>query len=243
MMRQLRGTVNMNRYARHDSSQRRNEPVTLAYWFDIAIDARDDWLAWYVHDHTPARLVVPFVSARCYEAVRASRRHMALFEAPTEHAMYAPAYFAELSQITPEAIHRRKWYSNTIRATCHKWVQAGSAGGSVVGVLRIDDEQTAKSEFGQGPAEHVLTTLAQQHGIGSVQLLKHDAAIRRRIDEARLTGTNDATTELAVIVEGSHQTDIEAALSVVQRDRSWRAMMPRQSVELDTYRLLYALHR
>lgn len=216
---------------------------TLAYWFDIAPEVRGEWLDWYLHDHMPSRVGTTFITGRCYEAIRASRSHMVLFETATAGALLSPSYLALLKVVTPEDRQRRGWYANTIRVTCRVPARSGSGTGSVLGVVRVAGARAPSAELARCLAQEIVPLLARARGVGAVWLLQNDPGIRQRMDQVRLTGHQDGSADWAVLVEAGQAGDLDAALEPLQHNASWHALGLGEHAVVDRFRLLYTMNQ
>jgi hypothetical protein len=213
----------------------------LAYWFDIKPEITVDWLDWYLHDHMPSRVGTTFVSGRCYEAIRASRSHMVLFETTSPEALLAPSYLALLKVVSPEDRQRRGWYANTIRVTCRVPARRGRGTGSVLGVVRIGGASVDRARLGECLANDAVSAVAGVNGIGSVWLLEHDPAIRSSMDEVRVTGHQDGSADWALLIEAADERHVMTAAARLNDVSSWTSLVLADAVTFDCYRLLYTM--
>lgn len=218
-----------------------SETGALAYWFDIAPAVVDEWLDWYLRDHMPSRVGTAFIAGRCYEAIDAASSHMVLFETATPESLLAPSYLKLLEKVTPEDRQRRGWYSNTIRVTSRVRARQGSGTGSILGVVRIGGARANHADIAQCLASDVVPVLADSPRIGSVWLIEHDPAIRARMDQVRVTGHQDGSTDWAVLIESAHTADIASAMARLDEVESWRALGLADAAVLGQYRLLYTM--
>ena len=218
-----------------------SEKGALAYWFDIAPEVRDEWLGWYLSDHMPSRVGTVFTAGRCYEAIDASSSHMVLFETPTAEDLLAPSYMALLQQVSDSDRQRRAWYSNTVRATCRTVARQGHGLGGVLGVVRIQGSKVNQSDMGLIFSNEVLPLMLGLSSIGSVNVLCNDPGIRQRMDQVRVTGHQDGSTDWVLLIEASHEKDVRRAWQVLTKITSWQPLQWEASVNFDLYRLLYAM--
>ena len=188
-----------------------SEKGALAYWFDIATEVRDEWLDWYLSDHMPSRVGTVFTAGRCYEAIDASRSHMVLFETPTPEDLLAPSYLALLQQVSDSDRQRRAWYSNTVRATCRTLAHPGNGLGGVLGVVRIQGSKVNQPDMGMIFSNEVLPVMLGLSCIGAVNVLCNDPYIRKRMDQVRVTGHQDGSTDWVLLIEAGNEKDIRRA--------------------------------
>lgn len=218
-----------------------SEKGALAYWFDIAPDVRDEWLDWYLSDHMPSRVGTVFTAGRCYEAIDASASHMVLFETPTAEDLLAPSYMALLQKVSDSDRQRRAWYSNTVRATCRMLAHQGNGLGGVLGVVRIQGSKVNQSDMGLIFSTEVLPLMLGLSSIGAVNVLCNDSDIRKRMDQVRVTGHQDGSTDWVLLIEAGHEKDIRRAWQALTNTSSWQHMSKEARVNFDLYRLLYAM--
>ena len=218
-----------------------SEKGVLAYWFDIAPEVRQLWLDWYLSDHMPSRVGTVFSAGRCYEAIDASTSHMVLFETPFAEDLLAPSYVALLKHVSDSDRQRRAWYSQTVRATCRVLSVLGSGTGGVLGVVRIRGAKASQSDIQSCLTQDILPLLGAFSSIGSVSVLCNDPGIRQRMDQVRVTGHQDGSTDWVLLIEASHEKDVRRAWQVLTKITSWQPLQWEASVNFDLYRLLYAM--
>jgi hypothetical protein len=218
-----------------------SEKGALAYWFDIAPEVRDEWLGWYLSDHMPSRVGTVFTAGRCYEAMDASASHMVLFETPTAEDLLAPSYLALLSQVSDSDRQRRAWYSNTVRATCRMVSNLGQGIGGVLGVVRIQGANANQYDMKKSFSQDVLPLLLGLSSIGSATVMCNDPDIRKRMDQVRVTGHQDGSTDWVLLIEAGHENDIRRAWQALSTLTSWQQLHLEGVVNFDLYRLLYAM--
>jgi hypothetical protein len=218
-----------------------SEKGALAYWFDIAPEVRQLWLDWYLSDHMPSRVGTVFSAGRCYEAIDASSSHMVLFETPCAEDLLAPSYVALLKQVSDSDRQRRAWYSQTVRATCRVLSVLGNGTGGVLGVVRIRGAKASQSDIQACLTQDISPLLGAFSSIGSVSVLCNDPDIRQRMDQVRVTGHQDGSTDWVLLIEAGHEKDIRHAWQVLIKITSWQQLQCKASINFDIYRLLYAM--
>lgn len=211
----------------------------LAYWFRLEPENHPEWIDWYIRDHMPSRLGTTFTGARCFQLADGSPWFMALYATPSAEALIAPAYLELLRGASEGDMRRRGWYLETTRGCCRKTADEGYGSGGVVGCIRY--ERTGDDEQAAGHFAAIAAALQAVNGIGRVFCMDADPAIRAKMDEARVTGHDDASADRAVVVECSSEADVEAAFARLEQMPEWAAVAEPTSVRRETYRLLYAI--
>lgn len=220
-----------------------SEKGVLAYWFDIAPEVQDDWLDWYLNDHMPSRVGTIFLSGRCYQAISAKASHMVLFETNAVEDLLAPSYLALLQHVSDNDRQRRAWYSNTVRATCRVLLRLGHGTGGVLGVVRIRNQKAGQYDIDMKTclAQEVSPQLKGLSSIGSVTVLCNDPDVRQRMDQVRVTGHQDGSTDWAILIEAGCEKDVQHAWQTMTSINSWHQLQIGGDVIFDLYRLMYVM--
>lgn len=214
----------------------------LAYWFDLAPECQAEWADWYIRDHMPSRLGATFTAARCLRSSSAEPQFMALYETPTPEQLIAPDYLALLRNASDGDRRRRRWYEHTVRGCCRVLADHGHGRGGVVCSIRYSPRVGAGAMADQVGAG-LAADLAGLARIGRATHLVADAAIRAKMDEARVTGHDDRAADRLLLIECSSDADAERALQHLHSDVRWREHADGPSIAIGTYRLLYAIAR
>lgn len=217
------------------------ETGALIYWFDISPSIVDQWLDWYLRDHMPSRVGTTFTTGRCFEAIDGPASHMVLFETHTPEALLAADYLKLLGTVSDEDRKRRGWYANTVRMTARVQTRVRAGMGSILAVTRFDsttdDDSTDRDALGGLPAEPI----AALAGVGSIWLADHDAKIRARMDEVRVTGHQDRSPQRAIFIEAARDTDALQAQAMVAEHLHAHSTRAADAASMGRYRLLYAM--
>lgn len=130
---------------------------------------------------------------------------------------------------------------NTIRVTCRVRARLGSGTGSVLGVIRIAGARAKRGDIEQCLVQDAVPALAGAPRIGAVWLLENDASIRKRMDEARVTGHQDGSADWAILIEAGNEADVTSATARLSDLASWGALELGDAAVLGQYRLLYTM--
>lgn len=223
------------------SSRPAGETGALIYWFDIDAAIVEDWLHWYLRDHMPSRVGTTFTTGRCFEAIDGPTSHMVLFETTTPEALLAPGYLTLLGTVSDEDRKRRGWYSNTVRMTARVRSRMGTGIGSVLAVTRLDHAPHHEGPRAEAPENLPLAKIASLPGVGSVWFAEHDASIRARMDQVRVTGHQDQSPYGAILIESARDTDAQQAQAIAHAHLSRQAPDAAARACAGRYRLLYAM--
>lgn len=217
------------------------ETGALIYWFDISAAIVDDWLHWYLRDHMPSRVGTTFTTGRCFEAIAGPTSHMVMFETTTPEALLAPDYLKLLGTVSDEDRKRRGWYSNTVRMTARVQRRMGTGIGSVLAVTRFDHTPHPEGPRAETPEPWPIDEIGSLPGVGSIWFARHDASIRARMDQVRVTGHQDQSPHGALLIESARDTDAQQAQAIVHAQLSRQAPDAAAGACAGRYRLLYAM--
>lgn len=213
----------------------------LAYWFNLAPNAFDEWADWYLRDHMPSRIDSGFLAAKCYRAVDGGPSSFLFFEAQTAEELMTPEYLAKLKNVSPDDRRRRAFYLDTVRATCRVRATTGRSGGGVCATVRFTVDPARAAAAGQALVKTALADLAATERVGAVHVWQMDRSIRAAMDAVRVTGHEDGFADWIVAIETVTARDAAAARDRLYANAAFKANAT--APQYDCYQLLYGMVR
>ena len=210
----------------------------LALWLDVIAGQIVETDQWYIDEHLPERVDIgKYFRARRYESTdTSSPAYFSLFEASTPEALTSSGYLSLVTKISEQSRRIRSGFRNVTRNTFRVKSSVGRGTGGLMTCLLLEPLPArgadSKDEF------PLLRQLLQRSRITGVHWLEEAPEIRKEMDAHRAVGQEDARVHTVLLVEGTHQTDIDLALKeLCTEDRL--SSLGLKAITCAPYRLLY----
>ncbi len=213
----------------------------LGVWIDVPPPLREDFNAWYRHEHLPERLAVPgFLRGRRWQrAGDAGMLYFTLYETQDPDVFGCPAYLQRLDHPT-EWTRRALTMMQPMMRRVYRRVAASApdAATSWLATVRI------KPDSGRGP--HVRTWMARAgvdeipavRGVACLGLYEADSGAAITTEEQRIVG--DAAVPAPPYLALCGLTSPDVAADVAEFWRAWGVKLAAEAT-VHIYRLMYGL--
>lgn len=183
----------------------------LALWLDVAPELKAETDYWYLAEHIPDRIHVGgYLRARRYQAIIGSPEYLTLFEAKTPADLASPGYLSLVKSISDQSKRIRAGFSHVARNT----FAVKSSVGAGIGVLMASFRLKRAADISENLSLAKLVEISEQallmEGVVGCHVLGAAPEIRAKMDQFRVTGVQDSLVEYALLVEVSHQRDLDA---------------------------------
>lgn len=214
----------------------------LALWLDVVPDQIVETDQWYIDEHLPERVDIGrYHRARRYERTDAkSPTYFSLFEAATPQALASSGYLSLVKKISDQSRRIRSGFRGVIRNTFQVKASIGRGTGGLMTSLLLEPTSLNGQSSNISPLT-MLQQLLQRDRITGAHWLEQAPLIRKEMDAHRAVGQGDASVHTVLLIEGTHQTDIDLALKEVCTEERL-SILGFKPTTCASYRLLYEVH-
>lgn len=217
--------------------------AVLAFWHDVAPEAREEFDHWHIREHVPERLAVPgFLRFRRYEVVRGPAAYFYFYETESVATLSSPAYVARLNDPTPWTRKVLPSYRNTKRTACRVTATLGDGIGGSVTTLEFGPAAGRADELRDWLTGTALPETMERRRLVGAHLCEADVEATlvktTKTTEGKLQDRPDELARWILLLEAIGPEAAEAA----GRDLLGSEGLGRRGAAADVTTGLYRLH-
>ncbi len=184
----------------------------LAVWSDITPEAKADYDTWYEQSHMFERLEVDGIHrARHYSTVAGAQQFFTYFVADDAGVFKAPSYLESANNSSSWTQRVLPHFRNTHRTAFDVIRRIGWGDGAVAMTIRLAAEKACEADLLRWLGHYVLPELLNWPGVIGAQIWKADLdATLTPVQDSRLRQDSDQTSPLAIFLEGTEFSAIQA---------------------------------
>ncbi len=212
-------------------------------WNDITPEGREDFFEWHARQHMPERINLPgFNRGRRCVAVAASVEFLTLYEVDDVDVLDSEVYRTRLAHPTAWSLEVMPHFRNNVRGGCRVLFSAGPSQGGCIATLRMTADEADKAHLVNTLIAELLPAVAREPRVTGAHLLVNDAALSGG-QVGQRQGRYITQPDVVVVVEGSTQEGIGAAIDAWCGEHRLMAAGAKAGIVRDTFTQEYSLQK
>ena len=178
--------------------------AAVAIWCDVALEVKDEYDDWHVHEHTPERLSIPgFLRGSRWVSVDGRNAYFILYELEALSVLTAGPYLERLNNPTPWSTKMMPHHRNMVRSLCNVQASCGAGLGEAMLTVRFSPQPGAEARLAGWLSTDLLPKLPARKGLSAAHILwdAGHAQGSTPTTEQRIRG-GDQTADWIVLVNG-----------------------------------------